>query len=420
MPRDQRTHHTRRVVVTGAGVISPVGHDVDTFWSSVTEGRCGVAPITSFDVSDLSTKIAAEVRGFDPAPYMPHKVMRRLDRFAQFGLAAAVQAVENAKLPPGDALRPRLGVLVSSGYGSSGMQHSLYTRFAERGPRSVPPYTTSAIAVDCPSAEIALRFGAGGPSGSMSTACATGTMSVGEAAMWIRTGRADVVLAGGCDDSISRFDLASTGITGALSRRNDDPERACRPFDRDRDGFVMGAGGAVVVLEEAEHAAARNAPILGEIAGYASTTDAFHPTAPHPDGLGAVTVMRLALDDAGLAPGEIDYINAHGTGTVLNDRTESMAIREVFGEHAPGIPISSIKALTGHMIGAAGAAELIATLMAVRDGVAPPTVNCDAPEDEGLDYIPHRARPMRVRAALSNSFGFGGHNSALVVREWTP
>lgn len=414
------TPPSHRVVVTGVGVISPVGLDVDTFWSNLIEGRSGVAPIDSFDVTDLSTTIAAQVRGFDPSAYMPHKVSRRLDSFARFGLAAAVQAVEDAKPPPADVLNPRLGVLVGSGYGSNALQHSLYDRFAERGPRAVPPYAAAALSVDSPSAEIALRFGAGGPSGSISTACATGTMSIGEAAMWIRTGRADMVIAGGCDDSITRFDMASTGITGALSRRNNDPERACRPFDRDRDGFVMGAGAAVVILEEAGHAARRGAAIYAEIAGYAATTDAFHPTAPRPDGAGAAAVMRLALQDAGLDPAEIDYINAHGTGTLLNDRIETLAIRNVFGEHAPGIPISSIKALTGHMIGAAGAAELIATIKSITTGLVPPTINCDEPEDEELDYVPHRARPMRVRNALSNSFGFGGHNSALVVREWTP
>ncbi|MGH3897844.1 MAG: beta-ketoacyl-ACP synthase II [Pseudonocardiaceae bacterium] len=415
----ESTRHPRRVVVTGCGVISPIGLDVDTFWSAVLEGRSGIALVESFDVSDLSTKIAGEVRGFDPAPYMPHKVSRRLDRFAQFGLAASIQAVEDSKLPTGDAeADPRLGVLVSSGYGSGRMQHWVSLRLEELGPRGVPPYVSAAIAVDSPSAEVAIRLRAGGPSGSISAACATGTMSIGEAAMWIRTGRADAVVAGGADDSVTRLDLAATGNARALSRRNDEPERACRPFDRDRDGFVMGAGAAVVVLEEAEHALARNAPILAEIVGYAATTDAFHITAPHPNGHGAASAMRLALQDAGLAPGDIDYINAHGTGTVLNDRTESQAVREVFGVRATDIPISSIKAVTGHMIGAAGAAELITTVRAIREGVVPPTVNCDDPEDPALDYVPHRARSMRVRAAMSNSFGFGGHNAVLVIREW--
>ncbi|MFD9940517.1 beta-ketoacyl-[acyl-carrier-protein] synthase family protein [Nonomuraea sp. NPDC059023] len=410
--------HPRRVVITGAGVISPVGRDVDTFWTSLLQGRSGIATIDAFDPAGLSTTIAAQVRDFDPLEYMPHKVSRRLDHFARYGLAAAVQAADEAKLAQGGDLNPRLGVLVSSGYGSSWLQQSLYSRFAERGPRGVPPYAAAALSADSPSAEIALRFGAAGPSGSMSTACATGTMSVGEAAMWIRTGRADLAIAGGCDDSITAFDMATTGITGALSRRNDEPERACRPFDRDRDGFVVGAGAAVVVLEEAEHALRRGAAIQAEVAGYAATTDAFHPTAPHPDGLGAATVMRLALRDAGLEPDAIDYINAHGTGTVLNDRIESLAIRNVFGARVP--PISSIKALTGHMIGAAGTAELIATVKAIATGLVPPTFNCDAPEVEDLDYVPNQVRRMDVGAALSNSFGFGGHNAALVVRAWTP
>ncbi|GAA2848145.1 beta-ketoacyl-ACP synthase II [Streptosporangium fragile] len=421
MERSESMRHSRRVVVTGCGVISPVGLDVETFWSAVREGRSGIARVESFDVSDLSTRIAGEVRDFDPAPYMPHKVSRRLDRFAQFGLAAAIQAVDDAKLPTGDGdADPRLGVMVSSGYGSSRMQHWVTLELERRGPRGVPPYVSAAIAVDSPSAEVALRFRAGGPSGSVSAACATGTMSIGEAALWIRSGRADVVIAGGADDSVTRLDLAAAGNARALSRRNDEPERACRPFDRDRDGFVMSMGAAVVVLEEAGHALARDAPILAEVAGYAATTDAFHLTAPHPEGLGAVSAMRLALEDAGLGPEDVDYVNAHGTGTVLNDRTESQAIRTVFGERATEIPISSIKAVTGHMIGAAGAAELIASVQAIREGVVPPTVNCENPEDPDLDYVPGRQRPASVRTVMSNSFGFGGHNAVLVIRAWEP
>jgi len=421
MPSAETTRHPRRVVVTGCGVISPVGLDADAFWAAVREGRSGIATVESFDTTGLTTTIAGEVRDFDPAPYMPHKISRRLDRFAQFGLAASIQATEAAKLPVGGEeaeADPGLGVLVSSGYGSSRMHHWVSLRLEADGPRAVPPYVSAAIAVDSPSAEVAMRMRAGGPSASVSSACATGAMSIGEAALWIRSGRAEAVVAGGCDDSVTRLDLAATGNARALSRRNDDPQRACRPFDRDRDGFVMGAGAAVVVLEEAEHALARDAPILAEVLGYAATTDAHHVTAPHPEGRGAVNAMRVALRDAGVDPAQIDYVNAHGTGTVLNDRTETRAIREVLGDHATRIPVSSIKAVTGHMIGAAGAAELVATVRAIGEGVVPSTVNCDDPEDAEFDYVPHEARAARVRTAMSNSFGFGGHNAVLVVREW--
>jgi len=418
MTADELRRRRRRVVVTGCGVISPIGFSAEAFWASLLEGRSGVARITAFPVDDLPTQIAGEIRGFQPERYMPVKASRRLDPYAQYAVAAAVEAVEGAKLSVDEELGPHVGVLVGSGYGASTVQQAARMILHERGPRNVPAHASAAAAVDNASAEIAIRFGGRGPSGSLSAACATGTACVGQALRWIQVGDADVVIAGGADDSVTRLDIAASANARALSRRNDEPERASRPFDRDRDGFVMAAGAGVVVLEEAEHAVGRGAPILAEVVGYAATTDAYHVTAPHPDGAGARRAMRLALGDAGLEPAEVDYVNAHGTSTVLNDRTETQAIRDVFGPHATRIPISSVKSMTGHMIGAAGAVELIATVQALRSGTVPPTINCDDPEDPELNYVAHRPQGWPVRVAMSNSFGFGGHNAVLVVRRW--
>lgn len=410
----------RRVVVTGCGVISPVGHDTATFWASLVDGRSGIGRITRFDPSDLPVTIAGEVRDFDPEAYMPRTVSRRIDRFAQYALAAAVEAVESAKLDITDEMAPRVGVIIGSGYGPGSLIQAAARTLAERGPRRVGAYLAAAGAADSAAGEIAFRFGACGPSGAVSTACASGATAIGDAMRMIEFGHADVVIAGGADDPLTPLDIAAAAIAGALARRNDEPERASRPFDRDRTGFVLAAGAGVVVLEEAEHAQRRGAPILGEILGYGASTDVHHLTAPHPEGKAAQRAMRAALADAGIAPDEIDYINAHATGTRRGDSIECAAIRAVFGAHATRIPISSTKSVTGHMIGAAGAVELIATLQAIRTCVVPPTINCDDPEDPELDHVPHRARQWPVRTAMSNSFGFSGHNAVLVVRRWEP
>ncbi|MFH8407845.1 beta-ketoacyl-ACP synthase II [Streptomyces sp. NPDC018019] len=408
----------RRVVITGCGAISPIGNTVEEFWAAATAGRSGIRPITRYDVATLPTRFAGEVVDFDPKPYMPNKVGRRLDRFAQFGLAAALQAMEQAGLTIGEELATRTAVLVGSGYGPGQLMQAAIHDLRDHGRRRMTPYLASGGSLDSAAGEIASRFGARGPSGATVTACATGATCVGDALRMIRHGYADVAIAGGADDAVNPLDLAAAANAGALSRRDDDPHLVSRPFDRQRDGFVMGAGAGIVVLEDAEHAVRRGATILAEAAGYGATTDAYHSTHPHPEGLAARRAMTDALDDAGMRPEDIDHISAHGTGTQLNDRIESAAIRAVLGDHAPRVPISSLKSMTGHMIGAAGAVELIAAVQTIRTGTVPPTVNCDDPEDTGLDYVPHRARTHPVRAVLSNSFGFGGHNAVLVVRAW--
>uniref|UniRef100_A0AAU2V8W3 3-oxoacyl-[acyl-carrier-protein] synthase 2 n=1 Tax=Streptomyces sp. NBC_00003 TaxID=2903608 RepID=A0AAU2V8W3_9ACTN len=418
MPR-QTQRDDRRVVVTGLGVISPVGNTTHDFWTALTEGRSGIKRITRYDADSLPTPLAGEVTGFDPRAYMPNRTARRLDRFAQFGLAAALEAMDGAKLEIGEEAAPRTAVLVGSGYGPGQMTLAGVRALDRGGRRTMTPYLAAGGSVDSASTEIAGHIGARGPSGAMVAACATGATAIGDALRLIRHGYADVVVAGGSDDAVNPLDLAAAANVGALSRSTD-PARASRPFDRARDGFVMGAGAGVVVLESAEHAERRGAEILAEVAGYGVTTDAYHSTHPHPEGIAVKRAMVDALADAGARPEDIDYISAHGTSTELNDRIESAAIRDVFGDHAPRVPISSLKSMTGHMIGAAGAVELIATVQAVRTGVLPPTLNCDDPEDSGLDYVPHRARRHPVRTALSNSFGFGGHNAVLVVRAWAP
>ncbi|GLV93842.1 MULTISPECIES: beta-ketoacyl-ACP synthase II [unclassified Streptomyces] len=406
----------RRVVITGSGVVSPIGCTTEEFWASATAGRSGIRTITRYDGDTLPTRFAGEVVDFDPKPYMPNKQGRRLDRYAQFALAAALQAVRQAGLEIDGERAVRTAVLVGSGYGPGQLMQSAIHDLRDHGRRRMTPYLASSGSLDSAAGEIAFRLGARGPSGATATACATGATCIGDAMRMIRHGYADVVIAGGADDAVNPLDLAAAANAGALSRRDDEPGRASRPFDRARDGFVMGAGAGVVVLESAEHARRRGATVLAELAGYGATTDAYHSTHPHPEGLAARQAMTDALDDAGVRPEEIDHISAHGTGTQLNDRIESASIRAVFGRHALRVPISSLKSMTGHMIGAAGAVELIAAAHTIRDGIVPPTVNCDDPEDTELDYVPHTARPHAVRTVLSNSFGFGGHNAVLVLR----
>lgn len=415
---DERRADRRRVVITGWGAVTPLGLTADETWDALVAGRSGIREITSVDVSDLPVRIGGEVIGFDPAAYLPHKVSRRTDRYAQYALAAALQAVEHAGLRIDAELAPRTAVLIGSGYGPAATVQASVERLRTAGPRSVSPYAQVSTAIDSAPGEISLLLGIEGPTRATSTACASGTDAIGEAARWIQRGDVRVALAGGAEHVITRFDLCSSANARALSTRNDDPVRASRPFDNDRDGFVMGAGAGVLVLEDAEHAAERGAVILGEIAGYAATSDAHHWTAPHPDGRGVRRAMRLALRDARLDPTDVDYINAHGTSTPLNDAKETAAIREVFGDHATAIPVSSTKSMTGHLIGAAGAVELIATGHVLGTGIVPPTLNCDDPLDREMNYVPNEAQEHDVRVALSNSFGFGGHNAVLVVRRW--
>jgi 3-oxoacyl-[acyl-carrier-protein] synthase II len=404
------------VVVTGTGVITPIGNTVESFWQSLIDGRSGISAIESWDASDLPVRIGAEVKDFDPAAYMPHKVSRRMDPSAQYGLAAAMEAVREAKLEMSDDLAARTGVYLGSSVGAAQMTYDTTVKLHERGARAVSPFFFATSGSESAAGEVAMWLGARGPSSSLSTACASGATCIGEAARLIQFGVTDVMIAGGAEAPVTRLNIAGAAACQALSRRNDDPSLACRPFDRERDGFVMGAGAGVVVLEEYEHALRRGAHILGELAGYGATTDAYHLTAPHPDALGTKTAMRIALESAGLQPQDVDYINAHGTSTQLNDSTEVTAIRGVFGEHATRIPVSSTKSMTGHLISATGAVELIASLLAVRRDVVPPTLNCNDPLDPDINFVPGVAQEWEVDVAMSNSFGFGGHNAVLVVR----
>ncbi|MFH8472623.1 beta-ketoacyl-[acyl-carrier-protein] synthase family protein [Streptomyces sp. NPDC018000] len=408
----------RRVVVTGCGAVTPVGPDIPSLWQALLSGRSGIDTVTGFDTTGLSVTIAGEVRDFDPLVFMPKRAVRRLDPFAQYALAAAVQAVDSSGLTMPMSRPDRLGVLIGSGYGAEKTIIAATEALIADGPRGVSPYFAVSGGIDSAAVEVAMRFGAQGPSGAMSTACATGATCIGDAARMIATDMADVVIAGASDDCLTKVDMAATERTGVLSRRNDDPAGASRPFDLGRDGFVMSAGAGVVVLEEAGHAMRRGADILAEVVGYAATTDAYHLTSPDPEGRGLQRAMRLALSDADTDVSAIDYINAHATGTAGGDRVEIVALREVFGDRLAKIPTTSVKSVLGHMMGAASAVDLIVTVEAMRTGTVPPTTNCPDPEDPELNFVTQEAERREIRTAMSNSFGFGGHNAVLVVRSF--
>ncbi|MEV1046282.1 beta-ketoacyl-ACP synthase II [Streptomyces sp. NPDC049916] len=407
----------RAVVVTGFGTVTPLGHTAADTWAAVLAGRSGVDTLDGIDLTGLGVRIGGQVRGFDPARYMPTPVRRRCDPYAQYALAAALEACEHAGLVVEEEQAHRVAVVIGSGYGPvASLSRAVHT-LRDRGARSVSPFTPVTTAIDSAAGEISLRLGAQGPSRAQSTACASGSDAVGAALRMIRGGDADTVVAGGADACVTALDLAGSGNARALSTRNDEPAAACRPFDADRDGFVMSEGAAVVVLEAADTAAARGAPVLAEVAGYGASSDAHHWTAPHPQGRGARLAVEAALRDAGVTADEVDYVNAHGTGTVLNDAIETAVLREVLGDRVRRIPVSSTKSVTGHMIGAAGAVELVIAIQALRTGAVPPTINCHRPIDPDINFVPHEAQTHEgMRVALSNSFGFGGHNATLVVR----
>jgi 3-oxoacyl-[acyl-carrier-protein] synthase II len=407
----------RRVVVTGMGALTPVGLDVPSTWSALVHGESGVARVENLDTTDLEVTIAGQVKGFEPTNYLDRKEARRLDRFLQLGLVAAQQAIADARLAVSPDEAEQVGVLVGSGIGGISTLVDGVTTLVQKGPDRVSPFLVPMFLPDMLSGMIAIQVGARGPNYSANSACATAGHCLGEAAETIRRGDAEVMLAGASEAPVTRIGLAAFNNMRALSRRNDEPRRASRPFDRDRDGFVLAEAAGVLVLESLDHAQARGAPIYAEIAGYAATADAYHITAPRDDGAGAASAMRRALRQANLAPGDIGYINAHGTSTPHNDRTESTALISVFGEKAP--PVSSTKSMTGHLVGASGAVEAIVCIKTILDGCLPPTINYETPDpDCPLDYVPNVARPARVDAALSNSLGFGGHNTALIVRRF--
>ncbi|MBM4463266.1 MAG: beta-ketoacyl-ACP synthase II [Chloroflexi bacterium] len=407
-----------RVVITGMGAVSPLGLNVTSMWESLINGRSGVERITLFDPELFETKIAAEVKGFNAADYLDHKKARHMDRYAHFAVVASLEAVEQARLSFDDA--EEIGVIIGSGIGGLGTLSAQFGVLAERGPRKVSPFLIPMMITDAASGQVSILLGAKGVNFCATSACSSGADAIGEACEIIKRGDAQVMLAGGAEAAITPIGIAAFNAAGALSTRNDEPQKASRPFDVQRDGFVMGEGGAVLVLESLSHARVRGASILAEVLSYGATSDAYHITQPAAGGEGGAKAMQIALKKAGIRPDEIDYINAHGTSTPLNDKSETMAIKTVFGQHAYRIPISSTKSMMGHLIGAAGAIEAIICVLVIQHGVIPPTINLTNPDPEcDLDYVPHVSRQQKVTAALSNSFGFGGHNSVLILREYS-
>ncbi|MCD6289783.1 MAG: beta-ketoacyl-ACP synthase II [Anaerolineae bacterium] len=410
----------RRVVVTGLGAVTPLGGDVPSTWTNVIAGRSGVGRITAFDPSPYKTQIAAEVKDFDPAQYLNRRLVRRLDRFTHFAIAAGMEAVSDAALDLSAEDPTQVGIIIGSAIG--GVQTLLreYEVLTKHGPRRLNPFFVPAMLIDTAAGQLAIELGARGPNMGIVSACATGNGAIGEAAEIVRRGDAEVILAGGSEAAIHPITVAGLGVMGALSTRNDEPTKTPRPFDAQRDGFVMGEGAAMLVLESLEHAQRRGARIYAELLSYAATADAYHLAQPAEGGAGAVEAMRKALRRADLRPQDVQYINAHGTGTLLNDRSETMAIKQVFGEHAYQLAVSSTKSMTGHLLGAAGALEAVLCIKALQEQILPPTINYEHPDPEcDLDYVPNQARPAPdLQVALSNAFGLGGHNACLVMRRW--
>lgn len=408
-----------RVVVTGIGVISPLGLDAKSLWQALVSGKSGVDYITSFDPEPLMTKIAAEVKDFDPAQYMDRKELRRMDRFTQFAVAAALQAVEQAQLKIDATNANDTGVIIGAGYGGLSTLLSQYEVLKEKGPDRISPFLVPMMIADTACGMVSIMLGAKGPNFCVTSACASGSDAIGDSFEIIRRGDAQAMLAGGTEAQIIPIVVAAFNAARAISTRNDEPQKASRPFDAERDGFIMGEGCVILVLENLSFATKRGAPILAEVVSYGATADAFHVTQPSEEGEGGARAMAMALRKAGLEPGEIDYINAHGTSTQLNDKNETMAIKTVFGENAYRIPISATKSMTGHLLGAAGAIEAAICVLTIQHGVILPTINLTCPDpDCDLDYVPHEARQAKVDTALSNAFGFGGHNSTLIIRRY--
>ena len=407
----------RRVVVTGIGAVTPFGIGKDALWEGIANGRSGVRRITRFDASDLASQIAGEVPDFDPLQFMDRKDARRMDRFTQFAVAAAGLALTDAGLDKQIPLGDRVGVLIGSGIGGLETLEEQCSILITRGANRVSPFFVPMMIADMAAGQVSIQFGARGHNACTVTACCSGSHSIGDAFRVIQRGEADVMISGGAEAPIVRLAMAGFCSAKTLSTRNDEPERACRPFDANRDGFVMGEGSGIVILEELEHARSRGAKIYGELVGYGATGDAYHITTPAPEGDGAARAMQAALEDAGLGAEAVDYINAHGTSTEYNDYFETIAIKRVFGKRADQIPVSSTKSMVGHLLGAAGGAELIACLLAMEHNLIPPTINYEEPDPRcDLDYVPNVARNASLQVAMSNSFGFGGHNAVLVVK----
>ncbi|MSR78198.1 MAG: beta-ketoacyl-[acyl-carrier-protein] synthase II [Candidatus Omnitrophica bacterium] len=406
----------RRVVITGLSAITAAGAGKDDFWSALSQGRSGISRITAFDPSAFTTRFAGEIKNFDPSPWIERKKLKRMDRTSQLAVACAKMAVQDAGLTPEQFKGARTGVIIGTAMAGHGYILDQHTTLMEKGPMRINPFTALASFPDACAGNISIELGVTGPSFSIATACSSASDACGYAFEAIRSGTVDFLIMGGAEASIYPGILAAFCVARALSTRNDEPQKACRPFSRDRDGFVLGEGAGILILEEYEHARNRNAHIYAEILGHGMTCDAYHMTAPDPEGKEASRAMRMALSNAGIQPEQVDYINAHGTSTALNDKTETMIIKKVFGELAPRIPISATKSMIGHLIGAAGSVELIATLLAMEHQIIPPTINYSVPDPEcDLDYVPNQARPAKIQIAMKNSFGFGGKNSILIV-----
>lgn len=409
----------KRVVVTGLGVITPIGTGLSKFWDALTDGVSGIEKIEKFDVSEYSSQIAAEVKDFNPRDFFDVKSIRRMDKSTRFALASAIMAVEDSKIDFSQEDPYRAGVVLGSGIGGMETLDVQFRTLIDKGPKRVSPLFIPMMISNILAGQIGMQFKIKGPNMVITTACASATHAIGVAYRLIREGEVDVVVSGGSEAAITPLALAGFCSMKALSTRNDDPLKASRPFDKERDGFVMGEGGGVLILEELEHARKRGAKIYGEIIGFGMTADAHHITAPDPEGEGAKKAMEFALNDAKIAPYQVDYINAHGTSTPLNDKLETLAIKKLFGDHAYKLAVSSNKSMIGHLLGAAGAVEGIATLLTLKNGVIPPTINYENPDPEcDLDYVPNKKRVQDVAIALSNSFGFGGHNASLVFKKY--
>ena len=409
----------RRVVITGLGAVSPVGNTLEETWTSLVQGKSGAGPITLFDASQHPTRIAAQVKNFDPSAYLSRTELKHTDRFVQLAVASAKQAVADAKLEISKEDPFRVGVWIGTGMGGLGTIEEGYRDFQARGPSRVRPFFIPMIICNMAPGQVSISLGARGPNSCTVSACASSAHAIGDAFKIIARGGADVMVAGGTECAITILGVAGFCALKALTTRNDEPQTASRPFDKTRDGFLIAEGAAMLILEELEHARRRGARIYGEVMGYGMTSDAYHMTAPDPEGAGAAGAMKAALEDAGLSPKEISYINAHGTSTQLNDKIETKAIKQLFGEHARKVPVSSTKSMTGHLLGAGGALEFLACCMALRDQVIPPTINYRTPDPEcDLDYVPNEARRAKLSVCLSNSLGFGGHNVTLIVRKY--
>lgn len=408
----------RRVVVTGLGTINSVGNNVDDFWAGIKAGKNGVGQITRFDTEGYTTTIAGEVKDFDPTLYMEKKESKKLDLFSIYAIASSKDAVKDAGLKEGDVDPERMGVILGNGIGGFETIEEGYGKLLERGPRRLPIMTVPKMLSNLGPGNVAINLNAQGPCYTVVTACASGTDAIGDAARWIESGNCDIMVSGGVEAPITKLGVAGFNVIQALSTRNDSPETASRPFDKNRDGFVMAEGAGILILEEYEHAVARGARIYCELAGYGISCDANHITAPHPEGKGAVQAVKMALNASGIKPEDVDYINAHGTSTPLNDKTETFAIKKAFGEHAYKLKVSSIKSQTGHCLGAAGGVEAIASILAIRDQWAPPTMNYETPDPEcDLDYIPNKGVDLKIDYAMSSSLGFGGHNGILIFKK---